>query len=110
MEARDERRLLCLQEQFAGYNFLIIDEFGFVHMSKIAADLLFEMFFFLLYVRGLAFITSTLPFAEWIEPFGTEQLTGAPIDCLTLYVSIHAMNGDSCRLAQGGTKELPQAE
>jgi DNA replication protein DnaC len=30
MEARDERRLLHLQKQMAGYKLLIIDELGFV--------------------------------------------------------------------------------
>ena len=34
MEARDERRLLRLQKQMAGHKLLIIDELGFVPLSK----------------------------------------------------------------------------
>ena len=43
MEARDERRLLRLQKQMAGYKLLIIDELGFVPLSKTGAELLFEL-------------------------------------------------------------------
>jgi len=43
MEARDERRLLRLQKQMLGYKLLIIDELGFVPLSKTGAALLFEL-------------------------------------------------------------------
>src|SRR6056297_3861912 len=43
MEARDERRLLRLQKQLAGVKLLIIDELGFVPLSKTGAELLFEL-------------------------------------------------------------------
>ena len=43
MEARDERRLLRLQKQFANHKLLIIDELGFVPLSKTGAELLFEL-------------------------------------------------------------------
>ena len=44
MEARDEKRLLRLQNQLAKYRLLIIDELGFVPLSKTGAELLFEVF------------------------------------------------------------------
>ena len=40
MEARDERRLLRLQKQMAAVKLLIIDELGFVPLSKTGAELL----------------------------------------------------------------------
>ena len=40
MEARDERRLLNLQKQLARLNLLIIDELGFVPLSRTGAELL----------------------------------------------------------------------
>jgi DNA replication protein DnaC len=43
MEARDEKRLLLLQKQLAGQKLLIIDEPGFVPLSKTGAELLFEL-------------------------------------------------------------------
>ena len=43
MEARDARRLLRLQKQMANYKLLIVDELGFVPLSKTGAELLFEL-------------------------------------------------------------------
>ena len=44
IEARDEKRLLRFQKQLAKYKLLIIDELGFVPLSKTGAELLFEVF------------------------------------------------------------------
>ena len=43
IEARDEKRLLRLQKQLASHELLIIDELGFVPLSKTGAELLFEL-------------------------------------------------------------------
>ena len=43
MEARNEKRLLKLQKSLAKVSFLIIDELGFVPLSKTGAELLFEL-------------------------------------------------------------------
>ena len=42
IEAHDEKRLLRLQRQLASHELLIIDELGFVPLSKTGAELLFE--------------------------------------------------------------------
>ena len=98
IEARDERRLLNLQRRLARVKLLIIDELGFVPLSKDwrRAPL-----------RG---VQSALrawmspgdlqpePFVEWTEVFGSERLTGALLDRLTHHVAILEMNGDSYRL------------
>ena len=99
MEARDERRLLRLQKQMVSHKLLIIDELGFVPLSKTGAELLFELIS-QRYERGSTLITSNLPFDEWTETFGSERLTGALLDRLTHHVNILEMNGDSYRLAQ----------
>ena len=44
IEARDERRLLNLQRKLARLKLLIVDELGFVPLSKTGAELLFEVF------------------------------------------------------------------
>ena len=106
MEARDERRLLRLQKQMAGHKLLIIDELGFVPLSKTGAELLFELIS-QRYERGSTLITSNLPFDEWTETFGSERLTGALLDRLTHHVTILEMNGDSYRLAQSRTRKTP---
>jgi DNA replication protein DnaC len=104
MEARDERRLLRLQKQLATARLLIIDELGFVPLSKTGAELLFELVS-QRYERGSTMITSNLPFDEWTESFGTERLTGALLDRLTHHVNILEMNGDSYRLGQSRARK-----
>lgn len=99
MEARYEKRLMRLQRQLAKVKLLIIDELGFVPLSKTGAELLFELIS-QRYERGSTLITSNLPFEEWTETFGTERLTGALLDRLTCHVNILEMNGESYRLSQ----------
>lgn len=104
MEARDERRLLRLQKQVVSHKLLIIDELGFVPLSKTGAELLFELIS-QRYERGATLITSNLPFDEWTETFGSERLTGALLDRLTHHVNILEMNGDSYRLGQSKARQ-----
>ncbi len=104
MEARDERRLLRFQIQMAGHKLLIIDELGFVPLSKTGAEPLFELIS-QRYERGATLITSNLPFDEWTETFGTERLTGALLDRLTHHVHIIETNGDSYRLGQSRARK-----
>lgn len=97
IEAADEKHLLRLQKQLISQDLLIIDELGFVPLSKTGAELLFEVIS-QRYERGSLIVTSNLPFDEWTEVFGAERLTGAILDRLTHHVHILEMNGDSFRL------------
>ena len=111
MEARDERRLLNLQRQLSRPNLLIIDELGFVPLSRTGAELLFEIFS-QRYERGSILVTTNLPFDEWTEVFGSERPTGALLDRLTHHVHILEMNGESYRLRQsreGATSQSTDA-
>ena len=99
MEARDERRLLKL---------LIIDELGFVPLSRTGAELLFEVFS-QRYERGSIMVTTNLPFDEWTEVFGSERLTGALLDRLTHHVHILEMHGESYRLKRNRENAASQA-
>ena len=93
IEAADERRLQRLQKQLTSQDLLIIDELGFVPLSKTGAELLFEIIS-QRYERGSIVITSNpgsgpgqaLPFVEWTEVFGSERLTGTILDRLTHHV------------------------
>ena len=108
LEARDDKRLLRLQKQLAGYKLLIIDELGFVPLSKTGAEFLFEVFS-QRYERGSILVTSNLPFDESTEVFGSERLTGALLDRLTHHVNILEMNGDSYRLNQSKKRQQQTA-
>jgi len=104
IEARDEKRLLRLQQQLAKVKLLIVDELGFVPLSKSGAELLFEIFS-QRYERGSILVTSNLPFEDWTEVFGSERLTGALLDRLTHHVHILEMNGESYRLNQSKRRQ-----
>ncbi len=108
MEARDERSLIRLQKQLAAIKLLIIDELGFVPLSKTGAKLLFELIS-QRYERGSTLITSNPPFDEWTETFGAERLTGALLDRLTHHVNILEMNGDSYRPSQSRARKAQTA-
>jgi DNA replication protein DnaC len=109
IEARDEKKLLRFQKQIASYELLIVDELGFVPLSKTGAELLFKMLS-QRYERGSTLVTSNLPFQEWTEVLGSERLTGALLDRLTHHVHILEMNGDSYRLKQSRRKRTPSSE
>ena len=99
LEARDEKRLLRFQKQLVKQDLLIVDELGYVPLSKTGAELLFEVFS-QRYEQGSQLVTSNLPFDEWTEIFGSERMTGALLDRLTHHVHILEMNGESYRLKQ----------
>ena len=107
MEARDEKHLLRRQRQLAKVKLLIIDELGFVPLSKTGAELLFELIS-QRYEQGSTLITSNLPFEEWTKTFGSERLTGALLDRLTHHVNILEMNGESYRLNQSRAQRRVQ--
>jgi DNA replication protein DnaC len=109
IEARDEKHLLRFQKLLASYELLIVDELGYVPLSKSGAELLFETFS-QRYERASTMVTSNLPFEEWTEVFGSERLTGALLDRITHHVHILEMNGDSYRLKQSRRKRTPSAE
>ena len=104
IEARDEKRLLRYQKQLARQELLIVDELGFVPLSKTGAEMLFEILS-QRYERSSTLVTSNLPFAEWTEVLGSERLTGALLDRLTHHVHILEMNGESYRLKNSKRKK-----
>ena len=103
MEAKDERRLLKLQAQLQNVKLLIIDELGYVPLSRSGAELLFDVFS-QRHERGSTIVTSNLPFDEWTSVLGSERLTGALLDRLTHHVHILEFNGDSFRLKQSKSR------
>jgi DNA replication protein DnaC len=98
IEARDEKQLLRTQKSLAKIQLLIIDELGFVPLSKTGAELLFDIFS-QRHERGATLVTSNLPFDEWTSVFGCQRLTGALLDRLTHHAHVLTCNGDSYRLA-----------
>ena len=96
------------QKQLAKQDLLIVDELGYVPLSKTGAELLFEIFS-QRYEQASTLVTSNLPFNEWTEIFGSERLTGALLDRLTHHVHILELNGESYRLEHSKKARQPAA-
>ena len=92
IEARDEKRLLRLQDQLAKVSLLIVDELGYVPLSQTGSELLFDVFS-RRYENGATIVTSNLPFQEWTSVFASERLTGALLDRITHHVHILDIEG-----------------
>ena len=106
LEARDDKRLLRFQKQLAKQDLLIVDELGYVPLSKTGAELLCEIFS-QRYEQASTLVTSNLPFNEWTEIFGSERLTGALL--ATHHVHILELNGESYRLEHSKNARPPAA-
>ena len=108
----DDRMYLGLKGQFNKWSALhfdimlcstLLDELGFVPLSKTEAELLFEVV--LQRYERTAMLTSNLPFDEWTETFGPDRLTSALLDRLTHYLYILEMNGESFGLNQSRARK-----
>ncbi len=75
IEARDEKRLLRHQKNLARQELLIVDELGFVPMSKTGAEMLFEIFS-QRYKRTSTLVTSNLPFCGMDRGAGLGKVDG----------------------------------
>jgi DNA replication protein DnaC len=110
LEANQENQFLKLQKKIKEYDLLIIDEVGYVPLSKTGAELLFDVFSSR-YENGSIIVTTNLPFENWTEVFGCQRLTGALLDRLTNHVHILHMNGsESYRLRHSKKKNQQNAE
>ena len=114
IEARDDKQLLRFQKKLATYKLLIVDELGFVPLSKTGAELLFEVFS-QRYERGSTLSrTTNLPFGGRMDRgpcclVPPSASAGALLDRLTHHVNILEMNGDSYRLNQSRRRQTPTA-
>jgi DNA replication protein DnaC len=78
---------------------LIVDELGYVTLSRGGVELLFRVFGDR-YERASVLITSNLPFGEWNQIFQGERMTAALLDRLTHRCHIFEMNGESYRFRE----------
>lgn len=97
--AQRELRLERVQRQYRKYDLLLVDELGYLPVSRTAAQLLFALFSDR-YERASIGLTSNLDFAHWTEVFGDERMTAALLDRLTHRSHILALEGASFRFQQ----------
>jgi DNA replication protein DnaC len=80
------------------YRLLIIDEIGYLPMSREQANLFFQVIA-ALYEKGSLIVTSNLPFGQWDSTFAQDTtLTAALLDRLLHHAHIVPIAGESYRL------------
>jgi len=99
LEAREERVLGRLRSQLARLELLVLDEFGYVPASQVAAELLFDVLS-TAYEKTSVIVTTNLPFERWTEVLVSERLVGATLDRLTHRCHILEATGESYRLKE----------
>jgi DNA replication protein DnaC len=89
-----------LLDKLLGYsrlNLLIIDELGYMPVTKEQANLLFRLVS-MRYEKGSIILTSNYNFNEWGEIFSDQVVAAAIIDRLVHHARIFYINGTSYRL------------
>jgi DNA replication protein DnaC len=99
IEARSQLHLSTLQKKFRRANLVIVDELGYLPLSKEGSEYLFQ-FFADRYEQGSTIITSNLEFADWAKFMGDSTMTSALLDRVTHHCHIVAINGESYRFKQ----------
>jgi DNA replication protein DnaC len=92
-EDRLKQRLCALER----YNFLIIDELGYIPFEREATDLLFQVIANR-YERSSVGITTNLAFPDWTQIFSDAMAASAIVDRLIHHGVIFELTGESHRL------------
>lgn len=82
------------------YRLLIIDEIGYLPMSREQANLFFQVIA-KRYEKGSLIVTSNLPFGQWDQTFAEDAtLTAAMLDRLLHHAHVVSIQGESFRLRE----------
>jgi len=104
--AQEQGKLNSFLNRAKNYDLIVLDELGFIPFTPLGAQLIFQ-FCSAVYEQVSLIVTTNLPFADWTQVFGDEQLTLALLDRLTHRSHILEFIGDSYRfrerLQQAGT-------
>lgn len=98
IEAQDVRQLGRVTGRYARVDVLVLDEFGYVPLSRADAELLFRVLSERQEQRPIV-LTTNLPFSEWTTIFPDPRLCKAIVDRLTYRAHIIETGADSIRLA-----------
>ena len=82
--------------QYARYRLLVIDEVGFLPLSREGAKLFFQLIS-MRYERHSTVVTTNVPIHRWAETFGDPVLTNAIVDRLLHHSRIFKIVGRSYR-------------
>ena len=84
-------------KKLSGYRLLIIDEVGFLPISREDSKLFFQLID-RRYEQSSTIITTNINFTQWDEVFGEPMIANAIIDRLLHHATIVTIKGRSYRL------------
>ena len=97
---RQGRLKQTMQRSVNGPSLLIIDEIGYLPMTRDQANLFFQVIV-KRYEKGSIILTSNLSFGQWDETFaGNTALTSAMLDRILHHSHVIQIKGDSYRLKE----------
>lgn len=96
-KAQAEERLNERIKKFSGYKLLIIDELGYLPISKNDSKLFFQLID-KRYEKSSTIITTNINFSQWDEIFGDPMIANAIIDRLFHHATVVTIKGKSYRL------------
>jgi DNA replication protein DnaC len=97
---RQGRLKQTMQRSVSGPSLLIIDEIGYLPMTRDQANLFFQVIV-KRYEKGAIILTSNLSFGQWDETFaGNTALTSAMLDRILHHAHVIQVKGDSYRLRE----------
>lgn len=99
IEAKSGLELKRTLDKLARYELLVVDEVGYVPLSKEGAELMFQLFS-LRHEKSSMIFTTNLPFQEWTQVFGEANLTTALLDRVTHKAPVIKMLGESYRFKE----------
>lgn len=99
-----------MHRAIAAYRLLIVDEIGYLPMSREQANLFFQVIA-ARYEKGSLIVTSNLPFGQWDATFAQDAtLTAALLDRLLHHAHIVPIAGESFRLKHQRQAGMVQAK
>ena len=93
-----EGRLNERLKKLSGYKLLIIDELGYLPITKDDAKLFFQLID-RRYERNSTIITTNINFSQWDDVFGDPMIANAIVDRLLHHATVVPIKGKSFRLA-----------
>lgn len=100
-EAKKSGTLSALMKQISKAELVICDEWGYVPLDRIGAQLLFEVISEC-YERKTLIINTNIEFSRWVNVFYDEQMTGAILDRVLHHCHLLLFPGPSHRMRESG--------
>ena len=96
-KAQLEGRLQERLKKFTGYKLLIIDELGYLPITRDDSRLFFQLID-RRYERNSTIVTTNINFSQWDDIFGVPLIAGAIVDRLLHHATVVTIKGKSYRL------------